>query len=184
MSKARVKILPLNPVPSIFSQLEYSWVCSEVKYHSTVQYSTPAKSWTGLQNLRGGWRGGRLPEPVFLHVSGAKESITRNRLWQSMYCCIRPPQAGNRFLGFLKRFTNTCSGSDQLIRLHALHSLPVRGRIQTKTWCKEPYAGVDYNLPYVNPESTIQQIGQPRIDLNPMPESTVSPSQGLWIWPQ
>jgi hypothetical protein len=27
--------------------------------------------------------------------------------------------------------------------------------------------------------------GQPyaRVDLNPMPESTLSPSQGLWIWP-
>ncbi len=23
-----------------------------------------------------------------------------------------------------------------------------------------------------------------RVDLNPMPESTFSPSQGLWIWPQ
>ncbi len=28
--------------------------------------------------------------------------------------------------------------------------------------------------------------GQPyaRVDLNPMPESNFSPSQGLWIWPQ
>jgi hypothetical protein len=23
-----------------------------------------------------------------------------------------------------------------------------------------------------------------RVDLNPMPESTLSPSQGLWIWPR
>jgi hypothetical protein len=23
-----------------------------------------------------------------------------------------------------------------------------------------------------------------RVDLNPVPESTLSPSQGLWIWPQ
>jgi hypothetical protein len=28
-------------------------------------------------------------------------------------------------------------------------------------------------------------IGQPyaRVDLKPLPESTLSPSQGLWIWP-
>jgi hypothetical protein len=39
------------------------------------------------------------------------------------------------------------------------------------------------------PESTPAQLlyhWQPydRVDLNPMPESTLSPSQGLWIWPQ
>ncbi len=42
-----------------------------------------------------------------------------------------------------------------------------------------PYAGVDYNR--------LRQMyqGQPYagLDLNPMPESTLSPSQGLWIWP-
>ncbi len=36
------------------------------------------------------------------------------------------------------------------------------GRIQRKTWCMGPYA---------------------RVDLNPMPESTLSPIQGLLIWP-
>jgi hypothetical protein len=42
--------------------------------------------------------------------------------------------------------------------------------------------------PYVHPlQSRLQHIyyGQPyaRVDLNPMPESTLSPSQGLRIWP-
>jgi hypothetical protein len=46
-----------------------------------------------------------------------------------------------------------------------------------------PYAGVDHNL---CPQSRHQHIyhGQPyaRVDLNPMPELTLSPSQGQWIW--
>ncbi len=41
--------------------------------------------------------------------------------------------------------------------------------------------------PYFTRESTpahLRMGGQPyaRVDLNPMPESTLSPSQGLWIW--
>jgi hypothetical protein len=51
----------------------------------------------------------------------------------------------------------------------------------------EPYAGVDYNLTLCPLKSRLEHIyhGQPyaRVDLNPMPESTLSPSQGLWIWP-
>ncbi len=54
-----------------------------------------------------------------------------------------------------------------------------------------PYAGVDYifnyNLTLCPLQSLLQNIyhGQPhaRVDLNPMPESTLSPCQGLWIWP-
>jgi hypothetical protein len=54
------------------------------------------------------------------------------------------------------------------------------------------YAGVVYNLtlcPLSTPESTPTHVhgnGQPyaRVDLNPIPESTLSPSQGLRIWPQ
>jgi hypothetical protein len=51
-----------------------------------------------------------------------------------------------------------------------------------------PYAGVDYyNLTLCPLQSRLQHIyhGQPyaRVDLNPMPESTLSPSQGFWIWP-
>jgi hypothetical protein len=46
-----------------------------------------------------------------------------------------------------------------------------------------PYAGVDYNLTLCPLQSRLQHIynGQPyaRVDLNLMPESTLSPSQGL-----
>ncbi len=44
-----------------------------------------------------------------------------------------------------------------------------RGRIQVKTWCMGPYAGVDYNSLYVNSrvDSNIFTMG------NPMPESTL-----------
>ncbi len=52
-----------------------------------------------------------------------------------------------------------------------------------------PYAEVDYNLTLCPLQSRLQHIyyGQPyaRIELSPMPESTtLSPRQGLWIWPQ
>jgi hypothetical protein len=51
-----------------------------------------------------------------------------------------------------------------------------------------PYAGVDYNLTLYPLQCRLQHIyhGQPysRADRNPMPESTLSPGQGLWIWPQ
>jgi hypothetical protein len=50
-----------------------------------------------------------------------------------------------------------------------------------------PHAGVDYNLTLCPLQSRLQHIyhGQPyaRVDLIPMPESTLYPSQGLWIWP-
>jgi hypothetical protein len=63
-----------------------------------------------------------------------------------------------------------------------------RGRIQRKTWCMGPYAGVDYTSPYVDTrvDSNTFTMGQPypRVDHNPMPEPTLSPSQGLRIWPQ
>jgi hypothetical protein len=80
--------------------------------------------------------------------------------------------------------------------VRAPYLLLIRGRIQRKTWCISmgPYAGVDYtvcilyNLTLCPLQSRLQYIyhGQPyaRDDLNPMPESTLSPSQGLWIWPQ
>ncbi len=52
----------------------------------------------------------------------------------------------------------------------------------------EPYTGVDYYLGLGRLQSRLRHIyhGQPyaRVDLNPMPESTLSPSQGLRIWPQ
>jgi hypothetical protein len=50
-----------------------------------------------------------------------------------------------------------------------------------------PYAGVDYNLTLCPLQSQLQHIYHrrpyARIDLNPLPESTLSPSQRLWIWP-
>jgi hypothetical protein len=50
-----------------------------------------------------------------------------------------------------------------------------------------PCAGVDYNLTLCLLQSRLQHIyhGQPyaRVDLNPMSASTLSPDQGLWIWP-
>jgi hypothetical protein len=35
---------------------------------------------------------------------------------------------------------------------------PFRGRIQTKTWCVGPYAGVDYNLTLCQLQSRLQYI--------------------------
>jgi hypothetical protein len=64
----------------------------------------------------------------------------------------------------------------------------IRGRIQRKAWCLGPYAGAA--SPYVHSRvdsNTLTMSKQPlqaRVDLNPMPESTLSPSQGLWIWSQ
>jgi hypothetical protein len=50
-----------------------------------------------------------------------------------------------------------------------------------------PYARVEYNLTLCPLQSRLQHIyhGQPyaRVDLNPMQESTLFPSQRLWIWP-
>ncbi len=49
------------------------------------------------------------------------------------------------------------------------------------------YAGVDYNLTLCPVQSRLQHIyhehGQPyaRVNLNPMPESALSPCQRLWI---
>jgi hypothetical protein len=51
-----------------------------------------------------------------------------------------------------------------------------------------PYAVIHYHLTLSRLQSRLQHIyhGQPnaRVDLNPMPESTLSSSQGLRIWPQ
>ncbi len=52
----------------------------------------------------------------------------------------------------------------------------------------EPYVGVEYNLTLGPLQSPLQHIyhghWQPyaRVDLIPVPESTLSPSQGLRIW--
>jgi hypothetical protein len=69
-----------------------------------------------------------------------------------------------------------------------LHLFLCRGRIQRKPWCMRPYDGADYYLLLCPLQSRPQHIyyGQPyaRVDLNTVPESTLSPIQGLWIWPQ
>ncbi len=56
-----------------------------------------------------------------------------------------------------------------------------------KTWCIGPNARVDYNLTLYPLQSRLQQMyhGQPyaRVDINHMPELTLSPSKGLRIWP-
>jgi hypothetical protein len=63
----------------------------------------------------------------------------------------------------------------------------IRGRIQRKTWRMQPYAVVEYNLTLCPLQSRPQHIyhGQTYaiVDPIPMPESTLSSSQGLWIWP-
>jgi hypothetical protein len=51
------------------------------------------------------------------------------------------------------------------------------GRIQSKTWFMRPYVGVDYNLSLCPLQSRLQRIYHG----NPMPEPTLSPSQGLGL---
>jgi hypothetical protein len=56
---------------------------------------------------------------------------------------------------------------------------------KANTRCMEPYARVDYNITFCSLQSRLQHIyhGQPfaRVDLNPMLESNLSPSQRFWI---
>jgi hypothetical protein len=48
-----------------------------------------------------------------------------------------------------------------------------------------PYAGVDDNLTLCPLQVQLRHIYHGHwAALNPMPESTLSPSRGLWIWPQ
>jgi hypothetical protein len=47
-----------------------------------------------------------------------------------------------------------------------------RGRIQRKTWCVGPYAGVEYNLTYVH--SRVVSITFTMDNLYPMPDSTLT----------
>jgi hypothetical protein len=70
-----------------------------------------------------------------------------------------------------------------LYSVHLENSTLYRCRVQRKTWRMGPNARVDYNLTLCPLQSRLQQIyhGQPyaRVDLHPMPESTLSPSQRL-----
>jgi hypothetical protein len=60
--------------------------------------------------------------------------------------------------------------------------------IQRNTWCMGPYADADYIQPHLmsTPESTpntFKKKGHPLPEsINPMLESTLSLSQGLWMW--
>jgi hypothetical protein len=60
-------------------------------------------------------------------------------------------------------------------------NMDIRGGIQRKTWCIGPSAGDDYNLTLCPLQCRLQRIyhGQPnaRVDLNLMPESTLTLSQ-------
>jgi hypothetical protein len=47
-----------------------------------------------------------------------------------------------------------------------------------------PYAGDDYNLTLCPLQYMFHGQLYARVDLNPMPKSTLSVSQGLRIWPQ
>jgi hypothetical protein len=47
----------------------------------------------------------------------------------------------------------------------------IRGRIQRKTWCMVPYAGVDYNLTLCLPHSRLQHIYHVQPYVNFIPQS-------------
>jgi hypothetical protein len=55
-----------------------------------------------------------------------------------------------------------------------------RDNVQKETWCMKSYDGVDYKLTLCRLQSRLQNIyhGQPyaRVDLDPIPESTFSPT--------
>ncbi len=76
----------------------------------------------------------------------------------------------------------------ELIKFIQITMWATGGQIQIKTWCKRPYAGVDYNLTLYQLQSRLQHMyivyhGQPyaRVDLNPMTESTLKVlSSGNW----
>jgi hypothetical protein len=57
-------------------------------------------------------------------------------------------------------------------------------RIQRKALCMGPYAGADSDLSLCLLQSQLQHIYHAWALGNPMPESTLSPNQGLWIWSQ
>jgi hypothetical protein len=72
--------------------------------------------------------------------------------------------------GGRKSYCDTMNRPDPSVlkALRDMIGLKTRGRIQRKTWCMEPYTGVDYNLTLCPLQSRLQHIfhGQPyaRID--------------------
>ena len=75
--------------------------------------------------------------------------------------------------------------ANNLPTIYPTYSKEAKSKEKHGVW---PYDGFDYNITSSPLQSRLQHIyyGQPyaRVDLNPMPESTLSPSQGLCIWPQ
>ncbi len=72
----------------------------------------------------------------------------------------------NRICTWLPR-----KGENINMKVGVIRKLHNRGRIQRKTWCMGPYAGVDYNLTlhvYSRVDSNTFNMG------NPMPESTLT----------
>jgi hypothetical protein len=70
--------------------------------------------------------------------------------------------------------------------------LSYRGRIQRKTCCMGPMPKLTITSPYVHfkvdsntftTDNPMPVLPESTLVLNPMPESTLSPSQGLGIWP-
>ncbi len=59
-----------------------------------------------------------------------------------------------------------------------------RDCIRRDSWCMGPYAGVDYNHTLCRLHHNYRWQSYACVDLSPTPESTLSPSQGLRIWPQ
>jgi hypothetical protein len=84
-------------------------------------------------------------------------------IWWSRVLGARPVSSKNPAL--FSSFPNYNS-------LMAASTALARGRIQRKKWDLMPELTI--TSPYIHS----------RVDLNLMPESTLSPSQGLWIWPQ
>jgi hypothetical protein len=78
-----------------------------------------------------------------------------------------------------------------LMNVHFLKTYTDSQRLNPKKkWCiMEPYAGVDYSLTLCPLQSRLKHIYHgrtyARVDLNPMPGSTLSPAIRvfLWIWP-
>ncbi len=70
-------------------------------------------------------------------------------------------------------------------RSHLLCGPKAESKEKHGVW--DPMPELTITSPYVHSRVDSQHIyhGQPyaRVDLNPMPESYLSPSQGLWIWP-
>jgi hypothetical protein len=115
------------------------------------------------------------PNILILNLTFSK-SVYRSITWWIFFIYLLPYiTEASQYYCLAGRVTNYC---------RSITSENIRRRIQNTTWYMGPYAVVGNNLTW----SRLQRIchGQPyaRDDLNSMPESTLSTSQGLRIWPQ